>query len=127
MKVCGIPVLLDVTCDVPARAAGVCAKRIIVGIKWYELPVEERLAVLYHEVGHCVHHHLLKRLLMLPVLLVAPGFVTRWARAQEIEADAFAARHGYAAPLTNYLARNRAPATGFYPSPEERMECLAGE
>lgn len=127
MRICGIPVVLDVTCDVHARVAGVCEKRIVVGLRWYELPVEERLAVLYHEVGHVVHHHLLKRALMLPLLLVAPEFVTRWARAQELEADRFAARHGFAAPLTAYFARNRAPAAGFHPSSEERMQCLAAE
>jgi len=127
VKICGIPVVLDVNYEGYARAAGLCTKRIIVGRKWYELSVEERLAVLYHEVGHCVHHHLVKRLLMLPILLVAPGFVTRWARAQELEADRFAALHGHALPLTTYLARNRAPAAEFHPGTEERMQCLAAE
>lgn len=125
MKICGIPVVFDPYCATVAVARGIWPfKKIAVGLSWYALDAGERLAVLYHEAGHCRALHMEKRLAMLPLLFVAPGFVMRFARAQEIEADRFAAENGCRAESIEFLGRIPQEASHFYPSSAERVRRL---
>lgn len=120
--------LLDVSCAGVAEATGLFTrKRIIVGLRWYALPVEERVAVLYHEAWHCLAWHMEKRILMLPLLLLFPGFVTRICQRQELDCDRFAAEKGAGPQLRSYLARfPDIPQLDYHPSHKERIAALEG-
>lgn len=125
MRVAGIPVDIDVRQAATACARGLWPfKRIVVGLKWYALPVDQRVAVLYHEAGHCRLFHLEKRILALPLLLVAPRLAAAIARRHELASDRYAAQAGFAAPHIAYLEEAHADDSDFYPSREERISSL---
>ena len=122
----GIRIVIDRQMTRIADSRGVWPfKRIAVGLRWFALPDKERSAVLYHEAGHCKLFHLEKRILMLIGLFVRPALVREWAQAQELEADEFAAKHGYGVELLRVIERFRGESDGmFYPSFEERAQRL---
>ncbi len=99
-------------------------KFIVVGLAWIRLPYRQRIAVLHHEAEHCRKRHMEKRLLLLPLLFAAPRFVRNVCRAQEIEADKFAAANGFGLDLARLLERSREPESMFYPSYEARVHRL---
>lgn len=132
MNVCGIPVEFDATSTRVAEACGFWPrKRIVVGRAWYGLTGEERVAVLFHEAGHCKAFHLELRILMLPLLLIAPPLAAWICRRQELACDRFAARAGFGDELVGMLERIHAEDNLFYPSHAERArsikEYLQGE
>lgn len=126
MQICGIPVEFDHRAIHFAEARGIWPfrKRIVVGPHWYELEAEERIAVLYHEAGHCLSCHMEKRALMFPLFLIVPWVVCRWARNQEIEADWFAAANGFGLQLARIINKVQAPKVFYYPSSAERHRRL---
>ncbi len=93
-------------------------KRIEVGRGWFRLRPGEQDAALAHEAGHCFCRHLEKRLLLAPLCWLPA--VQRWARAQELEADGFAVREGYASALLRLLASHPSPGNALMPSGQER-------
>lgn len=125
-QVCGFVVEFDPESDNYADARGFWPFRrwIAVGPEWLKLPHRQRLAVLYHEAGHCFHRHFEKRLAMLPLLLLFPEFAFERCHKQELEADEFAARNGLALELAAFLQRHNQPESLFYPSCERRIERL---
>lgn len=117
----GIPLRHDP--DVPlAQAHGFGLKRGWIGVShaFYRLTGREQRAVLLHEEAHLRGHHLIKRLLLLPL------YNTRWGMAlavrQELAADAFCARQGFGAELLAVIRRY--PSGHFYPNKNERIEHL---
>ena len=120
-------------------------KEILVGPAFCRLPERIRMAILMHEAGHCKRHHLEIRLLTLPMLAwvffrsqvihpemsieqiltrvgIESAFFKRLYSRQEIEADAYAAAHGYSDDLIDFLVTTR--SGGLYPSTAERIEAL---
>lgn len=125
MKVCGIPVVLDPALPRLAVARGLWPfKRIEVGPAWFALTPEERIAVLYHEAGHCKAWHMELRALLLPLLFITPQRHQRWCREQEFFCDRFAAALGWGWPLAVTLCRTRVPDHPLYPSNAERVARL---
>lgn len=125
----GIPVIYDPEFARVAEACGVWPlKHIVVGDKFYRLPMDERTAILYHEAGHCLHWHMEKRLLVVPLLLLGTRRVREWvhglARRQEYEADALAWQHGYGPAMARVIRRFTEQDSIFYPSHAERLARL---
>jgi len=116
-----LPIRFDAKAQL-AQAHGFGMRRgwIGVGEGWYELTSRERHAVLLHEEAHLRGHHLLWRLLLLPLIW------TPWAKAlavrQELEADAFAAEQGYGVDLLRVIRRY--PSGHYYPTKHERITHL---
>lgn len=129
-----------------ARAIGLWPrKRIVVGPDWSKLPEPERVAVLYHEAGHCRAFHLEKRIVALALAAVPAMALVSWtiiaavilslmawelaawlARQGELEADRFAAARGHGQALARFLSRaTNHGASEFYPSHAERIAALA--
>lgn len=81
------------------KNAGV-GHRIHVGHAFLVLAHRQKIAVLLHEVGHIKRRHILRRVLNFWRLRKA--FALLCAR-QELEADAFAAEHGYGRDLLQVL------------------------
>lgn len=122
--VLGIPIVRDPTFPRVAEARGLMRKHIVVGIQWERLPMDERTAILYHEAAHCLQRHMEKRVLLVPLLLAGFDYPNRVARAQELEADALAAKHGYGPAMARVLRRFPEMDSIFYPSHAERLERL---
>lgn len=131
MKIHGIPVAFDPNCRTVAQARGFWPFfRISVGPQWYELDAQQRVAFLLHEVGHCRGHHALKRIAALPLVLLwvlgdkCGELARRVTQEQELEADRFAADHGYAQPLAHGLGRHPSMPSPFYPDTNVRRSIL---
>lgn len=121
----GIPVQFDENLSIVAESRGIWPrKRIVCGIEFAFLDPGEGRAVLLHEVGHCKLFHLELRLLTLPLLFLRPGICFEIARAHEIAADRFAARHGAKASLIAYLKKIEGDCGMFYPTHQARIEAL---
>lgn len=122
--VLGIPTVFDPEFLRIAEARGVVRHRIVIGPRFLRLPLDERTAILYHEAAHVLRLHMLKRLAVVPLLLLGFDFPRRLARAQEMEADAFAARFGYGSAMARFLRRIPEIDSIFYPSHAERVAAL---
>ena len=80
-------------------------RRVYLGTRFAGLAPDQQVAVLAHEEGHCRGFHTEWRLLTL--LLVAwwcPWAFFFLCRQQELAADAYAARKGYAGGLLSLLS-----------------------
>ncbi len=100
----GLPVAANIQRPGVAWARGVWPLQYIeVGYDWFALSGMEQQAALMHEVGHCVAHHMSLRLLLLPFCWLP--IVQRFARRQELEADAFAVREGHGIGLLHLIFR----------------------
>jgi hypothetical protein len=120
----GFPVFYDRACDTIAAARGVLWNRhIVVGTSWFYLSPEEQQAVLWHEVGHLKHFHLLRRLLWVP--LFWSRIAHRVGVKHELQADAAAARAGFGEGMLRFISRhhNGHPAD-FYPDLGVRVQHL---
>jgi Zn-dependent protease with chaperone function len=127
VKICGIPVVFDASCDRVAVARGVWPfKKIAVGPSLNLLSERERFAVLYHEAAHCKRFHMEARILLLPLLLLS-RIVRYFTHRHEFSADRFAAEHGWGVDLATWLMRVNQPESDFYPSCAERVRALKGE
>jgi beta-lactamase regulating signal transducer with metallopeptidase domain len=127
MKIAGIPVRFDARCKQPAVARGFWPRKYIaVGPAWYLLDAETRVSVLFHEVHHCRALHLEARVLLLPLLLLAPRLTARICRAQELACDRHAAAQGWGHELVALLEREQPDPVEqlFYPSPNERARAV---
>jgi Zn-dependent protease with chaperone function len=93
---------------------------IVVGRFFYRLPKIEQDAIIAHEVGHLVNHHVRQRVLWALQLrwLWCENF-SDMLRDHEFEADAFAVESGHAEGLLAFISR-LTPAP-LYPSPQERI------
>lgn len=119
----GIPVEYDPYYSGVARAAGIWPlKSIIVGARFMMLDAEVQAAVLLHEVHHCRAMHLEIRCLLLPFCW--SGWARRIGRQQELDADIYAARQGYASELMRFIAESPVAHAPFHPSPLERLNNL---
>lgn len=76
---------------------------IALGPRWFELYRMEQLAVLWHEVGHIMHEHMLIRIALIPVFWT--DFARRVAQRQELQADEYAVDHGYGRGMLQFLSR----------------------
>jgi Peptidase family M48 len=146
-SVLGLPIVYDIDFPGIAEAIGLWPlKGIRVGLRWFGIAPEERTAVLYHEAGHCKLWHAEKRLLWSLWMTLEPRRVWRIlslpdgatdaellkhlpdrlravSHQHEIEADAFAARMGYADGLLAFLNRHAdLLASPLHPSPAERVQ-----
>ncbi len=97
---------------------------------FYELPKKVRLAVYFHEVGHIKNKHIYKRIYW-TITLKSILFFEKYCallREQELEADAYSVRKGYAEGLKIFLTEYCHENTGYgYPSLKERLlniQCL---
>jgi len=123
-SVLGIPVTLNRDSPHHARTAG------FFGMYWIEvnehffyLPFDEQHAILLHECGHVRLHHLLIRLLLLP--LMWSNWVKTLCWQQEFDADTFACKQGYARPMLQYLRRARDDtASEYHPPPSMRRKAI---
>lgn len=93
-------------------------KRIFVGPAFFKLPVEQQMAVYYHEKGHCDGHHLEWRILC---ALLNPFALTYICRKQELWADRYAWAHGFGPALIDFLNRTPRKAGWFHPPTETRV------
>ena len=76
-------------------------KRIYFGSKFGRLTIDEKEAVIAHELGHCHGHHMEQRILM---LLFPWGF--KWlCHRQEFQADRYAADYGHGVVLAKLISR----------------------
>jgi Zn-dependent protease with chaperone function len=129
--VLGIPVHFDPSFTGVAQARGFWPfKRISVGPRWVKLKRAEQHAVLYHEAGHCKLFHMEQRLLYLPILFLsliskrAKRIIADMTHGQELEADGFAAQHGFGIDLASMLMRHAATESQFYPDNRIRVARL---
>jgi Zn-dependent protease with chaperone function len=118
-------------------------KRVVVGPRWLSLDPNTRQGILFHEVAHCLHYDLEKRLLLM-ALTALPALFLPWkillivaaialmsgisflcGIEQEMSADDFAAKHGHGEALAGFLKSSHSPASPFYPRYEKRQERLA--
>lgn len=142
----GIPIEFHSNSALPADSRGMFwRRRIVVGPNWLKLDRRTQRAVLLHEAWHVQRFHREQRTLMLfalalPTLWLAPWSVigavaltlaiyagVEWlAQRQELDADRFAAQHGFGNDLLAYVKRNGPPPTlpTFYPDFEDRCEAL---
>lgn len=119
-KFMGYPLRHTPGADLYAEAHGVWKwKWIEVGDPWFRLSGAQQQAVLLHEVGHLRHFHLEKRLALLPIFW--SGIARRVAQQQEMQADEFAAQHGYGLALGMFLGQNHRGDGEFYPRIQERL------
>jgi len=119
----GVPVVLDPDSPDIAHAAGFWPlKRIVVNPAWFELDAEVQGAVLRHELHHCKAFHMEIRLLMLPICWTK--FAQRVGQAQELAADAYAAKMGYRNELIRFIARHQTCAEPFHVAPMTRIASL---
>lgn len=123
MEIEGIPVFVDRQYRGIAEARGVWPlKSIMVGPAWFGLDGDQQQATLLHEVWHCKRLHLEARILLLPF------FWTKWVRRiaakQELAADDYAARNGYAMAMMSIVSL-RPASPPYYPTLSERLGRLA--
>lgn len=85
-----------------AVAVGVWRPKIKVSATFFSLALPFQAAVLMHEVGHLRLGHCGKRLAHCWLPLVNYRAAIRMARAQEIEADEYAAREGFGRALAMF-------------------------
>ena len=119
----GIPVRYDPDTEHVACARGLWPwKKIIVGEQWFHLTHHEQIAILLHEVKHCLGFHLEIRLLLLP--LWRWGMVERLTHRQELAADAFTVRYGFGPALLSFLSRPQRSGGVYYPTFDDRRAHL---
>ena len=95
-------------------------KRIKVGKRFHSLPFNMKKAVIAHELGHCEKFHIELRILCF--IFFFPALL--WlCRRQELEADAFAAKLGYA-PELRELLKDEWDGKGSHPSHRTRRQHL---
>lgn len=99
-------------------------KRITVGPAWLALTDREKGAILLHEAGHVKLRHLEKRIARLWLLLWRPSRLAEYCRAQEHEADAYAALCGYGLELAMIFSRMHGPDSPLHPGAAERIRRL---
>ncbi len=116
----GIPVLHEPREPLAVSRGIWPRKRIIVGDAFFRHSLREQAAILHHEVAHCLKFHLEIRYLLVPVFW--SDLATRVAIRQELDADRFAADHGYGVDLLNVIRRS--VSGDFYPSTRERCTHL---
>ncbi len=116
----GIPLKHDPTVHL-AQAHGI-GRRGWIGVSdaFFLLTGREQRAVLLHEEAHLRGHHLVKRLLFLPLFWTPWGM--KLAVKQELEADAFAASCGFGAELLRVVRRY--PSGHYYPDKNARIAHL---
>lgn len=101
-------------------------KHIRTGAAFDELPELEAHAIVMHEAGHIRHWHIERRLLWIlsgRVLWNPEGFFAACAR-QELEADDYAAAHGYGLALASFLSKLPDTPQDGYPPVHERIARL---
>lgn len=99
---------------------------VVVGRRMIPLTDRVRWAIVLHEQGHIALSHGWKRIGYLLTFrwLFGLGWLSAKCRQQELEADLWAARHGYGPELLAFLSRLNAPESIWHPSTEERCKAL---
>ena len=121
----GIPVRFDAKYTGILDSRGLWRwKKIFVGPAFLAFPPREQQALLLHEVGHCKLKHLEKRLRSLWLLFWRPRALAVLCRAQELEADRFAAACGYGAELAEAFRRMKHVDSPLHPHISERIARL---
>lgn len=119
----GHTVRYDSLCGCVAEARGLFRWRYIaVGTAWFWLQADEQEAVLLHEVGHLHHHHLAKRIAVLPFFWT--DYARRMGKRQEHEADAYAWHHGAGAGMHRFIERSGTRGGEFHPTAADRLARL---
>lgn len=146
----GIPVRYDPKASIIVDSRGLWRwQEIVVGPTFFQLPPREQMSFLLHEAGHCKLGHISKLLWFIirnprrlstflwlslssvdqadffgRVATVLPE-VAAYRKAQEFQADRFAAECGYGADLARAF-RRLSPTDGgpFHPHPLERVARL---
>lgn len=121
----GVPVSYDPGLKNISDSRGIWPfKKIVVGPQFLQLSPGEQGAVLLHEVGHCQLYHLEKRIAMMWLVLVSPKRLLRLCLAQEYEADAYAAKEGFAPYLASVFSRLQDAEGVLHPDLALRIERL---
>lgn len=146
-QILGIPIEFHQHTKFPtADARGFFWKqKIVVGPSWMHLDPRTQRAALLHEARHLQRYHreqriILSALLALPSLILIPwrilaAIAVTWLlyfaieqlfRRHELDADRFAAEHGYGRDLLALVKRIGPPPTlpTFYPDYEKRCDAL---
>lgn len=119
----GIPVRFDGRQPIIARARGFWPfKTITVNPAFLDLAPREQQAILLHEAHHCHALHLELRLLWSPFFWARS--IQRWTEQQELDADAYAVKHGYGVDLLGVVCRRPEPKQPFRPAHLDRVEHL---
>lgn len=120
----GIPVVFDRKMKLIANSRGIGRwKKIVVGPAFLSFQAREQQAILLHEVGHCKLRHLEKRLAKF-WLILRPSRLAELCRAQEYEADRYAAACGYGVDLARAFSRITATPHPLQPPVNERIDRL---
>lgn len=101
-------------------------KHIRTGAALESLPEDEAHAIVMHEIGHIRHWHVEKRLIWIlsgRALWNPEAFFALCAR-QELEADDYAAAHGYGLALASFLSKLPDALQDGYPPVHERIARL---
>lgn len=147
----GIPVRYDPSTKAIVDSRGLWRwQEIVIGPTFLQLPPREQGAFLLHEAGHCKLGHVRKlawfiirnpRRLAIFVWLGLcadnqDGFfasvasvlpeIAAYRKAQEFQADRFAAECGYGPDLARAFSRIRSEGGPFHPHPAERISRLSG-
>lgn len=117
-------------------------KRIVVGPAFMKLDPRTQNSILMHEVRHCKGYHIEQRcaalvllglpavLLPLPIIIALVGFaamyflISKLGEGHELDADAFAAEHGYGVELLAWIRKQGPLDMLFYPDFETRCSRL---
>ena len=87
--------------DINAECTGILFwKKIRLGKRFFEFPEDMQKAALSHEFGHHFHYHIEKRLLC---IIFAYRLIYDLCKKQELEADLYAAKAGYAKELMKFF------------------------
>lgn len=146
----GIPVRYDPTAKFIVDSRGLWRwQQIVTGPTFFQLPPREQAAFMLHEAGHCKLGHVRKlgwfiarnprRLAVFLWLAVCAKSqdeffaavanvlpeIAVYRKAQEFQADRFAADCGYGADLIRAFGRIQGEAGPFHPHPSERVLRLA--
>lgn len=121
----GIKVFFDPCLQIPAQSKGLWPfKKIVVGKQYLPITPREKMAILSHEEAHCKKFHLERRILALWAIIFFPKLAAKWACQHELDADAFAAKHGYGVELREALSGFKSPPSMFYPPFKVRAAAL---
>lgn len=96
-------------------------KRVYIGTSFATLSLDEQVAALSHEEGHCELHHTEVRILFLALL---PWFFIPLCKYQELAADRYAASKGHSDILIRMFERWKSKGGWLHPSDHARKHNL---
>ena len=96
----------------------------MIGRAFLGFPPREQQAILLHEVGHVKLRHVTERLRSAWMIVLRPSAFAAMCRRQELQADYYAARCGYAMELAQAISRVQDLQDPLHPPKTERLAAL---